>query len=66
MMMGEVAKKEGSVAQGAAPAQDDEYFQMAGLDVWARAVIYKKPPKVAEEEKKAAEAAKSAPAGESK
>jgi hypothetical protein len=27
---------------------------MAALDVWARAVMYKKPPKVAEEEKKAA------------
>jgi hypothetical protein len=61
MMVGEAAKKEGTIAQGSAPAQDDEYFQMAGLEVWARAVMYKKPPKVAEEEKKVAEAKASAP-----
>jgi hypothetical protein len=54
MMLGDVAKKGAPAVQGTAPAQDDVFFQMAVLDVWARAIMYKKPPKIVEEEKKAA------------
>jgi hypothetical protein len=56
MMLGEAAKKGAAAALGTAPAQDDEFFQMAYVDVYARAILYKKPPKVAEEEKAVAAA----------
>lgn len=67
-LFGEAAKK-GDVTQklGAAPAKDDEFFQMAEVTVWARAILYNKPPKVDQEEKEAAakaaaETAKTKPA----
>jgi len=50
-LLGETAKKSDVTQKlGSAPAKDDEFFQMAELDVWARAIFYNKPPQVEKEE----------------
>jgi hypothetical protein len=62
-LLGASAKK-GDTKQkfGSAPPKDDHYFQMAEIEVWARAILYNKPDSVKQEEeaaKAAAEKAKS-------
>ncbi len=57
-MLGESAKKADTANRGRAPLKDDEFFQMAELDVYARAFIYEKPPRIEQEENAAAEKAK--------
>lgn len=42
--------------QGVAPAKEDEFFHMTELRVWARAIMYNKPPKIELAEKEAAKA----------
>jgi hypothetical protein len=55
---GETAKKaDTSQRLGTPPPKDDDFFQMAEIDVWARAIFYNKPEKVEQEEAAAKAAA---------
>jgi hypothetical protein len=51
---------------GSAPPKDDEFFQMAEIEVWARAIFYNKPDSVKQEEDAAKTAADKAKTDQAK